>query len=132
MANPNAHIHVQFLTHMTVLVGNLGFLSITDQYETPCKIQALNFSFKKGSGLRIWRILFAGNKMLFIKRNTLVSWFSKRKCRPYSNWPKIALSGIFFSWDCITPHWFFVSRWRLPACRSNKVRLVIESNRKCK
>ena len=36
MANPNAHIHVQFLTQMTVLVGNLGFQSMTDQYKTPC------------------------------------------------------------------------------------------------
>ena len=37
MANPNAHIHVQFLTQMTVLVGNLGFQSMTDQYKTPCR-----------------------------------------------------------------------------------------------
>ena len=36
MANPNAHIHVQFLTQMTVLVGNIGFQSMTDQYKTPC------------------------------------------------------------------------------------------------
>ena len=36
MANPNAHIHVPFLTQMTVLVGNLGFQSMTDHYETPC------------------------------------------------------------------------------------------------
>ena len=31
MANPNAHIHVLFLTQMIVLVGNLGFRSITNQ-----------------------------------------------------------------------------------------------------
>ena len=36
MANPNAHIHVPFLNQMTVLVGNLGFQSMTDHYETPC------------------------------------------------------------------------------------------------
>ena len=32
MANPNAPIHVPHLTQMTVLVGHLGFRSISNQY----------------------------------------------------------------------------------------------------
>ena len=47
MANPNAHIHVQFLTQMTVLVGNLGFQSMTDHYETPCTIDRSERNEKK-------------------------------------------------------------------------------------
>ena len=36
MANPSEHIHGPFLTQMTVLVENLGFQSITNQYGRPC------------------------------------------------------------------------------------------------
>ena len=42
MANPNEHFHAPFLTQMTVLVGNLGFQSMTDHYETPCIIGLTN------------------------------------------------------------------------------------------
>ena len=52
MANPNAHIHVPFLTQMTVLVGNLGFQSMTDHYETPCKSRIGKvFEFPKAFGI---------------------------------------------------------------------------------
>ena len=36
MAKPREHVHVQFLTKMIVLVGNLDFQSITNHYQTPC------------------------------------------------------------------------------------------------
>ena len=36
MGNPNEHINGPFLTQMTVLVENLGFQSITNQYGSPC------------------------------------------------------------------------------------------------
>ena len=36
MAIPNEHVHFPFLTKMIVLVGNLGFQSITNHYQTPC------------------------------------------------------------------------------------------------
>ena len=36
MAKPKQHIHAAFLTQMTVLVGNLGFQSMTDHYGGPC------------------------------------------------------------------------------------------------
>ena len=36
MAKPKQHIHAVFLTQMTVLVGNLGFQSMTDHYGGPC------------------------------------------------------------------------------------------------
>ena len=58
MAKPNGHIHVPFLTQMTVLVGNLGFQSMTDHYETPCTSKctapgrpspALHPAFKKNT-----------------------------------------------------------------------------------
>ena len=38
MAKPREHIHAPFLTQMTVLVGNLGFQSMTDHYGGPCTI----------------------------------------------------------------------------------------------
>ena len=36
MAKPREHIHAPFLTQMTVLVGNLGFQSMTNHYGGPC------------------------------------------------------------------------------------------------
>ena len=36
MALPKETAHAPFLTQMTVLVGNLGFQSMTNHYERPC------------------------------------------------------------------------------------------------
>ena len=34
---PKKYVHVPFLTEMTVFNGNLGFQSISDRYERPCR-----------------------------------------------------------------------------------------------
>ena len=43
MAKPKQHIHAVFLTQMTVLVGNLGFQSMTNHYGGPCTWVTLHF-----------------------------------------------------------------------------------------
>ena len=35
---PKEHVHIPFLTQITVFVGNLGFQSISERYERPCTI----------------------------------------------------------------------------------------------
>ena len=62
MAKPNGHIHVPFLTQMTVLVGNIGFQSISDHYERPCNSKK-NYFFACFSTYELWKI--TGGKKVY-------------------------------------------------------------------
>ena len=70
MANPNAHTNVPFLTQMTVLVGNLGFQSMTDQYETPCNYFMVLYKIRENPVLlaSLWKSLSISGSALFRMR----------------------------------------------------------------